>query len=145
MILTTDSTATMTWWQISLIVLVVILIVLAILYIAAKRLQKKADSQQDMINQSKQVVSMLIIDKKKLRIKDSKLPKIVQDQVPAYMRWRKMPLVKAKVGPKIETLMCDEKVFKELPVKRNVKVELAGMYIVGLKSYKNKVKGKKQK
>jgi len=137
MILTTNTAAaTMTWWQMALIILAVVLVVLAVLYFYGKRLQKKGDEQQSMIDQQKQVVSMLIIDKKKLRIKDSKLPKLVQDQVPAYMRWRKMPLVKAKVGPKIETLMCDEKVFKELPIKRMVKVELAGIYIVGIKNYK---------
>ena len=78
----------------------------------------------------------LVIDKKKLKIKDSNLPKVVQDQVPFYLRFRKEPLVKAKIGPKITTLMCDEKVFKELPVKRQVKVDIAGMYIVGLKSVK---------
>lgn len=126
----------MEWWQILLIVLAVVAVVLAVLYFVGRRLQTKADGQQEMINQQKMTVSILVIDKKKMRIKDSNLPKMVQDQVPAYLKWRKMPLVKAKIGPKIQTLMCDDKVFKELPVKRNVKVDLAGMYIVGMKGYK---------
>ncbi|PKM53683.1 MAG: hypothetical protein CVV00_11295, partial [Firmicutes bacterium HGW-Firmicutes-5] len=87
-------------------------------------------------DQQKMTVTILVIDKKKMRIKDSNLPKVVQDQVPAYLKLRKMPLVKAKIGPKITTLMCDEKVFKELPVKKNVKVDIAGMYIIGIKNYK---------
>lgn len=126
----------MQWWQILLIVLAVVAVVLVILYFVGRRLQTKADGQQEMINQSKITTSILVIDKKKMRIKESNLPQIVQDQVPAYLKWRKMPLVKAKIGPKIQTLMCDDKVFKEIPVKKMVKVELAGMYIVAIKGYK---------
>lgn len=126
----------MQWWQILLIVLAVVAVVLVVLYFVGRRLQTRADGQQEMINQSKITTSILVIDKKKMRIKESNLPQIVQDQVPAYLKWRKMPLVKAKIGPKIQTLMCDEKVFKELPVKKNVKVDLAGMYIIAIKGYK---------
>ncbi|PKM58018.1 MAG: hypothetical protein CVU98_03055 [Firmicutes bacterium HGW-Firmicutes-3] len=126
----------MEWWQILIIVLAVVAVVLAILYFVGKKMQKKADGQQAMIDQQKMTVTILVIDKKKMRIKDSNLPKIVQDQVPAYLKLRKMPLVKAKIGPKITTLLCDEKVFKELPVKKNVKVDIAGMYIIGIKNYK---------
>lgn len=126
----------MEWWQILLIVLAVVAVVLVVLYFVGRRLQTKADGQQEIINQSKITTSILVIDKKKMRIGDSNLPQIVQDQVPTYLKWRKMPLVKAKIGPKIQTLMCDEKLFKDLPVKKNVKVDLAGMYIVGIKSYK---------
>ena len=124
----------MAWWQILLIVLLVVAVALGILYFVRRRIQKKVDSQQGLIESSKQTVSILVIDKKKLKLKDSNLPKMVQDQVPAYLKWRKMPLVKAKIGPKITTLMCDERVFKELPVKKLIKVDLAGMYIVGIKS-----------
>lgn len=126
----------MEWWQIALIVLAVVVVVLVVLYFVGKKLQTKADGQQSMIDQQKMTVSILVIDKKKMRIKDSSLPKLVQDQVPAYLKFKKMPLVKAKIGPKIQTLMCDDKVFKDLPVKKNVKVDIAGMYIVGIRSYK---------
>jgi hypothetical protein len=50
----------------------------------------------------------------------------------------KMPLVKAKVGPQVTTLMCDPKVFEVLPIKRNVRVELAGIYIAEMKGMKTK-------
>lgn len=126
----------MEWWQILIIVLAVVAVALVVLYFVGRKLQGRADDQQELINQQKMTVSILVIDKKKMKIKDSNLPKMVHDQVPAYLRWRKMPLVKAKIGPKITTLMCDEKIFKELPIKRNVKVDLAGLYIVGIKGYK---------
>ncbi len=126
----------MVWWQIVLIVLAVVAVVLAVLYFVGRRLKTKADGQQEIINQSKITATILVIDKKKMRIGNSNLPQVIQDQVPMYLKWRKMPLVKAKIGPKIQTLMCDEKLFKQLPVKKNVKVELAGIYIVAIKSYK---------
>lgn len=126
----------MQWWEILILVLVVVTITLGVLYFLGKRMQKKVDSQQSLINQSKQTISVLVIDKKKMRIQDSNLPKMVQDQVPRYLRWRKLPMVKAKIGPKIQTLLCDEKVYKELPLKKVVKVDVAGMYIVAMKGYK---------
>ncbi len=123
----------MEWWHIFLIVLVVLLVILAILYFYGKKLQTQAEGQQSLIDQSKIVTKILIIDKKKLKLADSGLPQMVQDQVPWYLKWRKMPMVKAKIGPKIQTLICDEKIFKDLPVKKTVKAEIAGLYIVGVK------------
>lgn len=128
--------APMEWWQILLLVLGIIAVILVILYFVGRKLQGKADDQQAMINQNKMTTSILVIDKKKQKVKDSNLPKMVQDQIPKYMRFRKLPMVKAKIGPKITTLMCDDKVFKALPIKKMVKVDLAGMYIVGIKGYK---------
>jgi len=126
----------MTWWQILLIIVAIVIAVFAVLYFLGRKMQTKVDSQQALIDQSKVTTSILVIDKKKMKVTDSNLPKMVQDQIPKYLKFRKMPLVKAKIGPKIQTLMCDGKVFKELPVKRNVKVELAGLYIVGIKGVK---------
>ena len=133
----------MEWWHIVLIVLGVLAVVLAVLFLVGRKMKSKVDDQQALIDQSKITTSILVIDKKKMKVKDSNLPKAVQDQIPKYLRLKKMPLVKAKIGPKIQTLMCDDKVFKELPVKRQVKVEVAGMYIVGIKGVKN-IKGSKE-
>lgn len=118
------------------IVLAIAVVILVILYFVSKRLQGRVDDQQSMINQNKMTTTILVIDKKKMKAQDSNLPKMVIEQIPFYLKFRKMPLVKAKIGPKITTLMCDERVFKLLPVKKNVKVELAGMYIVGVKGAK---------
>lgn len=61
---------------------------------------------------------MLIIDKKRMPLKESGLPQMVIDQSPKLMRRVKLPVVKAKVGPKIMTLISDEKVFDLIPVKK---------------------------
>ncbi|NLL69703.1 MAG: hypothetical protein GX238_01070 [Epulopiscium sp.] len=123
-------------WQIILIVLLVIAGVLVGLYFVGRKLQTKMDQQQALINQHKVVTSILVIDKKKEKITKANLPKMVVDQVPKMYRFRKMPLVKAKIGPQVMTLLCDDKVFKKLPTKKMVKVELAGIFIVGIKSVK---------
>ena len=82
---------------------------------------------------AKQSVSMLVIDKKIMPLKQSGLPQIVIDQTPKLMRRSKLPIVKAKVGPKINILIADEKVFDQIPVKKEVKAEVSGLYIVGVK------------
>lgn len=74
-----------------------------------------------------------------MKIKEAGLPKIVYEQTPKYMRWAKVPVVKAKVGPKIMTLLADEKVFQMLPVKTEVKVVVSGIYITEIKSARGKV------
>jgi len=123
-------------YQILLIISAVLLVVFVILYFVGKKMQTKVNSQQALIDQSKMTTSILVIDKKKMKISDSNLPKMIQDQVPFYLKFRKVPLVKAKIGPKITTLMCDDKVYKDIPVKKQVKVDIAGMYIVALKGGK---------
>ena len=124
------------WLLILLIVLAVTAVVLFVLYYFGNKMQKKANDSQEMIEQSKVVTSALIIDKKKLIAQDSSLPQMVQEQIPFYLRWRKLPMVKAKIGPKIATLLCDESVYQQLPIKKMVKIELAGLYIVSIKSGK---------
>ena len=59
-------------------------------------------------------------------------PKAVYDQMPKTTRMRKTNLVRAKIGPQIVTLMCDNPVYEVLPVKKTVKVDIAGMYIVSI-------------
>lgn len=126
---------TMAVWK---IVLIVVLVVLAALFIAlliiGNKMRKRQEEQQAQIDAAKQVMSMLIIDKKIMKISEAGLPKIVMDQTPKYMRRTKLPIVKAKIGPKVMTLIADNKVFDELPVKAEVKAEVSGIYIVGLKS-----------
>ena len=117
-----------------LVILVILIGLLVGLYFFGKKTQKKQEEQQAQIEASKQTVSMLVIDKKKMKIKDSGLPKIVYEQTPKYMRWTKVPVVKAKIGPKIVTLIADARVFECLPVKTEAKVVLSGIYITQIKS-----------
>ena len=102
-----------------LVILVILIIALVALYFFGKKAQKKQEEQQAQIEAAKQTVSMLIIDKKRLPLKESGLPQMVIDQ--------------AKVGPKISILIADEKVFDLIPVKKEVKAEVSGLYIVGVK------------
>ena len=67
-------------------------------------------------------------------MKDAGLPPIVYEQTPKYLRWAMVPIVKAKIGPKVMTLLADEKVFAALPLKTEAKVVISGIYITQLKS-----------
>lgn len=126
--------------KIFLVVLAIVLVALVALIIYGNHLRKKADEQQAQIQAAKQVMSMLIIDKKRMKIKDANLPKIVLEQTPKYLQGAKLPIVKAKVGPKIMTLIADEKIFNDIPVKAEVKAEVSGIYIVGIKSVRGGIK-----
>ena len=103
-----------TFLNVVLVILVIAAIVLAVLYFLGRKLEKRQVEQEQLLEASKQVVSMLVIDKKKMKIKDAGLPKMVYEQTPKYMRWAKVPVVKAKVGPKVMTLMADERAFQML-------------------------------
>ncbi|MDD7729577.1 MAG: hypothetical protein PUK34_08215 [Clostridia bacterium] len=116
-----------------LVILVILIALLVGLYFFGKKTQKKQEEQQAQIEASKQTVSMLVIDKKKMPLKDSGLPQMVIDQTPKLMRRSKLPIVKAKVGPKISILIADEKVYDLIPVKKEIKAEVSGLYIVGVK------------
>lgn len=127
-------------WLIVLIVIAVVLIVAVIvLYFLGKKAQKKQAEQQEMLEANKQTVSMLIIDKKRMKLRDAGLPQMVVDQTPKAMRGAKLPIIKAKVGPQIMSLICDEKIFDSVPVKKEVKAVVSGIYVLGVKGLHGKV------
>ena len=113
------------WGIVLLVIFVILLAVFIGLMIFGNKLRKQQDEQQAQIDAAKQVMSMLIIDKKKMKLKDANLPKMVLEQTPKYLRGSKMPIVKAKIGPRIMTLMADPKVFDLLPVKAEVNAEVS--------------------
>ena len=117
----------MPFWAVMLIIVVVLVGALVALYFFGKKAEKKQAEQQEQMEAIKQTVSMLIIDKKKMRLKDSGLPQMVIDQTPKLMRRTKMPVVKAKVGPRIMTLICDAAIFDQIPVKKEVKATVSGI------------------
>ena len=135
----------MEWWQILIIVLAAVAAVIIILYILGTRAKKKQEAQQEQIEASKQTLSMLIIDKKKLRIKDSGLPQMVIDQTPKLMRRTKLPVVKAKVGPKIMTFIAEASVYEIIPVKKEIKATVSGLYIIGAKGIRGSLEQPKSK
>ncbi len=125
------------------IVLICILVLLifgvVVLYFLGKKAQKKQAEQQEMMEANKQTVAMLIIDKKRMRLKDSGLPQAVIDQTPKMMRRSKLPIIKAKVGPQIMCLICDEKIFESVPVKKEVKAVVSGIYVLDVKGLHGKI------
>ena len=128
-----------------LVILVILIGLLVGLYFFGKKTQKKQEEQQAQIKASKQTVSMLVIGKKRMPLKESGLPQMVIDQTPKLMRRSKLPIVKAKVGPKINILIADEKVFDLIPVKKEIKAEVSGLYIVGVKGIRGSLEAPQKK
>ena len=122
-----------------LVILIVLIVAVAVLYFFGKRAQKKQAEQQSQIDAAKQSMSMLIIDKKRMKLKDAGLPQVVLDQTPKLMRRAKLPIVKAKVGPQIMSLVCDEKIFDLVPVKKEVKATVSGIYITEVRGVRGNV------
>ncbi len=129
----------MFWWIIG-IVLVVLIAVAVVLYIFGNKMQKKQMDQREQINAAAQPASMFIIDKKILPIKEAKLPKTVMDQLPKRYLKAKVPMVKAKVGPQVTTLICDESIYEDVPKHGEVKAMVSGIYLVGVKTLHSKTR-----
>lgn len=128
-----------------LIVLAVILVIFAILAFVGSRLQKKQEASQEQMKAAAQTISMLVIDKKMMKLKDANLPKIVLEQTPKYLRGSKLPIVKVKAGPQIMNLICDAKIFNSVPVKTEVKAVVSGIYITEIKGSRQKVEAETEK
>ena len=119
----------MTLGDIVLILAVGVVIVSAVMYHVGKKNYAKNLEAQSFINQYKTVTPILVIDKRFEKPTPHNLPKNIYEKLPKTAHIRKMPIVKAKVGPQILTLMCDKNIYDVLAVKKTVKVELAGIYI----------------
>ena len=135
-----------TFTIVMLIIMAVLLIGLVVLYFLGRRAQKKKEEQDEQLAAAAQTVTMLIIDKKRMRIKESGLPQVVIDQTPKLMRRSKLPIVKAKVGPRVMSLIADESVFDLIPLKKEVKASVSGIYITkvtGIRGPLEKPQGKK--
>lgn len=126
------------WMIVMIVILVLLTAAVIVLYFLGKKAQKKQQEQQAMLEANKQTVSMLIIDKKRMKLRDSGLPQIVLDQTPKLMRGSKLPIIKAKVGPQIMSLVCDEKIFDSVPVKKEVKAVVSGIYVLSVKGLHGK-------
>ena len=120
-------------WIILIVVMVILIAAIVALYFFGKKQEKKQAEQQEQLKAMAQNVSILVIDKKRMKIKDAGFPAVVLDSTPKYLRRAKVPVVKAKIGPKIMTLMCDEKIFPLVPVKKEVKAVISGIYITEVK------------
>ena len=132
------------------IILIIIFVVLAgaaiALYFLGKKAQKRKDEQDEQMAAAAQTISMLIIDKKKMRLKDAGLPSMVYEQTPWYAKNTKLPIVKAKVGPKIVSLIADATIFDDIPIKKEVKATVSGLYITKVQGLRGQLEkpGKKK-
>jgi len=119
---------------ITIVVIVVIIIaVFGLLYFFGKKAQKKQDEQQAQIDAMKQSVSMLIIDKKKMKMKDAGLPQSVIEQTPKLLRRSKLPILKVRIGNQVMSLICADNIFDQVPVKKEVKASVSGIYVTEVK------------
>ena len=122
-----------TWTIVLLIVLAVLIVAFVALLIYGRKMQKKQEASQADIKAGAQTFSILVIDKKRMKIKEAGFPQVVIDQTPKYLRRAKVPVVKAKIGPRVATLMCDEKIFDLIPLKKEVKAVINGIYVIDVK------------
>lgn len=123
-----------TGWIVFIIVTVVLIGLLIGLSIFGKKLQKKQEESDTQMRAGAQLASIIVIEKKRQKMKDAGFPSIVLESTPKYLRASKVPTIKAKVGPRVVTLIADEKAFNLIPEKREVKVLINGIYIVEAKS-----------
>lgn len=128
----------MTGMDIALLVFIVIALIIFGLYKLNKWAYGKMDQQQSLINSQKMTQTIYVIDKKRDKITNVNMPKVVMDNLPKRAKLMKMCFVKAKIGPQFMTFICDKPVFEAIPVKANVKADIAGMYIVDFAGYKTK-------
>lgn len=130
------------------IVLIVIAILtiaaLVVLYFISKKAKQRQEETEQQMKASAQTLSMLIIDKKRMKIKEAGLPAVAIESTPKYLRGMKVPVVKAKVGPRVMTLLCDEKVFPNIPVKKEVKAVVSGLYITDVKGLRGPLEAPKK-
>jgi len=121
-------------WSILGIILLVLLIIAGILFLLYKKfVVPKMKQYDDMMKEHKTTMSIFIISKSKGKLTDENIPKSVIDQIPKLYRGRKFPLVKAKVGPQIVTLIADDRIYDKIPIKKMVKADIAGMYLVDVR------------
>lgn len=128
-----------------IIILIVLIAALVGLYYLGKRTEKKQAEQKAAMKAVEQTVSMLIIDKGKMKLKDAGFPPVVLEQSPKYLRRSKVTVVKAKVGPKVMNLMCDPEIYDLIPVKKEVKATVSGIYITAVRGIRGPLDTPKKK
>ena len=125
--------------KVLLIIGLVFAVLALVFYFVGRRAQKKQEESRAQIDAIKQSVTMLIIDKGKIKFKDAGFPAIVVEKTPKRYHRMKTPVVKAKVGPKIMTFMCDADIYDLIPVKKEVKATISGIYITEVKGLRGKL------
>ena len=135
----------MPWWGVLLIVIGIIAAGIIILYFVGKRAEKKQAEQQEQTDAAKQNVTI----KKKMKLSEAGFPDMVLEQTPRLLRGRKFPIVKARVntprGVMVSSFICDKPVFDVIPVKKEVKATISGLYITDVRAIRGKLETPKKK
>ncbi len=134
-----------TGWIVLIVITVILIAVVVALIILGKRAQKRQEEQQAQLDAAKQTVSMLIIDKKRMKLKEAGLPQAVIDQTPKLLRGSRLPILKVRVGNRVMSLICDEKIFDSVPTKKEVKASVSGIYVTEVKGLHGKTKPVEEK
>ena len=134
-----------TWMIVTLVIVLVVIAALVALYIFGSKMQKKQEKAQADMMVGAQTYSILVIDKKKMKLKEAGFPAVVLEQTPKYLRNSKVPVVKAKIGPKVMSLMCEPKIFDLIPLKKEVKAVMNGIYIIDVKGMRGGLAEKPEK
>lgn len=113
-----------------IIIAAVLLVSVIVMIVVGRRMQKKQDNVKAEMEAAAQVVSLLVIDKKKMKLKDANLPAAVYENAPKLAaRIYNYPIAKVKVGPKVMNLMVEDSIYDLLPIKKECKVKVSGIYI----------------
>ena len=131
--------------RILLIVLAVLVVLMVVLYFVGKKLEKKQSQQREMIESSKQQLTMLIIDKKRMPLRDAGLPAAVMEQVPKRFQRHKMPIVKVRAAGRVMNLIAEEKIFDIIPTGKEVKATIAGIYLLDVKAIRGQLEAPAKK
>ena len=120
------------WMVVWLIIAIVVGLLVAGFLFFRKKMKQKMDDQKELVDQHKITATILVLDKRMDNLKNANIPKKVIDQIPKIYKIKKVPIVKAKVGPTVLDLLCEEEIFNKLPEKKSVNVEIAGIFIAGI-------------
>ncbi len=128
-----------TAWIITIIVIVVLGAAAVILFLMGRKAQRQQDEQAVQMAKSAQTMTCFVIDKKKMRLKNANMPKIIMDSADWKTKLIRVPVVKVKVGPRVMTMICDGDVFKTLAPNQEIKATVSGMYITSAKRIRGPV------
>ena len=134
-----------TGWIVLIVVLVILAAIVVALIILGKKAQKRQAEQQVQLDAMKQTVTMLIIDKKRMKLKEAGLPQAVIDQTPKLLRGSKLPILKVRIGNRVMSPICDEKIFDSVPTKKEVKASVSGIYVTEVRGLRGKTQVQPQK
>ena len=123
-------------WIITAVIVVIAIAVLAFLYYKGSKMHKEQAEEKTKLFEAAQQATLLVIDKKRMPLADAGLPQAVLDQTPKRARRAKVPVVKAKIGPRVMSFIADEDVYDLIPVKAEIKAMISGIYITSINNFR---------